>query len=1186
MRSAPLLFSLSLASVIGAAAYLHYSAPDDEVSASPEHTRIAETGALHRFPLDPAPPTKEKEAPAPSLSLTASDGTGLTLASLDSRGVVQGPLAYTELRLVFDNPNDRQLEGTFRITLPQGAAISRFAMKQGEKWQEGEVVEKQQARQVYEDFLHRRQDPALLEQAAGNEFSARVFPIPARGRKELIVSYSQELTPEAPYQVLLRGLPVVGKLDAVVTGTGDDAPILGQIHLTQAAPDRDLRVDPARLPPGDGIKAGELTLLRVRPASEAGQDPIGSAVIMVDTSASRALGFEAQVALIEQMAAGLGSAQLVVAAFDQGIDLVYEGPASGFAQSGGVKLRERQALGASDLEAALAWAKQQAQARRAKRVVLVTDGVPTLGATEPARLQEAAKKLKNAGVERLDAVAVGGIRDDAGLRGMCTAGLDRNGVVIDGSRGAEQAVRRLSAATRTVEVKVEGADWQWPEKLEGFQPGDEALVYAKMKPGMSPKLSLAGRTQEPLKLTEVDRPLLERAWVSAKISQLLQKPPSGKTEEAVKNEIIQLSTSFRVLSPHTALLVLESENDYVRYKIDRKALSDILTIDGTKLVRQKRTEDQGTPDPTSAPVKREPKMDTGTIGATNIPTLDLREDAARGASAPARGPSGGKAGRAEGGAANGASAGEMARAQREIEALQQTLASAQDKSSASKLKAAVAAAAPPPPPAVAPAPTATATAAPDPQAVAAAAAEAPRPAAPSKPAPPRAQAGDPLDPFGESDRPADGKRAAPAGGGLGASGGGLAFGQAKGGPPGGSLSGYAGRLGGDSKDAAKKEKPEAQRAHNKAPAPSLSASASAPTGVPMTIADAMDALNRPSSAPQPARPPAPPPPMVFGPYEGQLAEVMKLLSQGDKPGALEKALAFRRNSPGDVLAFIALGEAFEALGETRSAARAYGSIIDLFSSRADLRRMAGERLERLAAPSAQSLAADSFAKAVEQRPDHPSSHRLLAYARLRAGDFAGAFDAIEVGAKRSYPENRFRGAGRILREDMGLIGAAWIHADHWKSGTVETRLAAAGASLETGPSLRFVLTWETDNNDVDFHIHDAKGGHAYYSSKTLPSGGTLYEDVTTGYGPECFTIRKDPSERAAPYTLQAHYYSRGPMGYGMGKLEIINHDGSGTLTFEERPFVIMQDRAFVDMGTFPASKDNAPSTGGPALPRP
>ncbi|HPH27450.1 MAG TPA: hypothetical protein PLA87_11430, partial [Pseudomonadota bacterium] len=118
----------------------------------------------------------------------------------------------------------------------------------------------------------------------------------------------------------------------------------------------------------------------------------------------------------------------------------------------------------------------------------------------------------------------------------------------------------------------------------------------------------------------------------------------------------------------------------------------------------------------------------------------------------------------------------------------------------------------------------------------------------------------------------------------------------------------------------------------------------------------------------------------------------------------------------------------------------------------------------------------------------------------------------------------------------------------------------------TTPSLRFVLNWETDANDVDFHIYDGQRGHAYYGARALPSGGELYADVTTGYGPECFTILGPSKQRTYPYKLQAHYYSRGPMGYGMGKLEVIEHDGQGGLRFSERPFVIMVDRAFVNLG--------------------
>jgi uncharacterized protein YfaP (DUF2135 family) len=130
-----------------------------------------------------------------------------------------------------------------------------------------------------------------------------------------------------------------------------------------------------------------------------------------------------------------------------------------------------------------------------------------------------------------------------------------------------------------------------------------------------------------------------------------------------------------------------------------------------------------------------------------------------------------------------------------------------------------------------------------------------------------------------------------------------------------------------------------------------------------------------------------------------------------------------------------------------------------------------------------------------------------------------------------------------------------------------TRLREAGANLEHQPSLRFVLSWETDANDVDLHVYDSRGGHAYYSSKKLPSGGQLYADVTTGYGPESFVIQLPKERRAGPYRIAADYYSRGPMGFGMGLLQVIAHDGSGGITIEPRPFVVMVERTQVDLGT-------------------
>ncbi|MCA9542343.1 MAG: hypothetical protein KC620_25775, partial [Myxococcales bacterium] len=158
---------------------------------------------------------------------------------------------------------------------------------------------------------------------------------------------------------------------------------------------------------------------------------------------------------------------------------------------------------------------------------------------------------------------------------------------------------------------------------------------------------------------------------------------------------------------------------------------------------------------------------------------------------------------------------------------------------------------------------------------------------------------------------------------------------------------------------------------------------------------------------------------------------------------------------------------------------------------------------------------------------------------------------------------RFAQVERILAEDAQIIAAVWAAAEPGRRDEIEARLQSKGLRIDDRATTRFVLTWETDANDVDFHIFDKAFNHAYYSRRGLASGGELYADITTGYGPECFTIY-DP--RAFPYKLKAHYYSRGPMGHGAGKVQVIRHDGKGNLGIEDRPFVIMQDGAFVDLG--------------------
>jgi hypothetical protein len=1150
----------------------------------------------------PAPPEKApasammlvaSEAPpaqtdvSPPFTLTASDGSGLIVTRVDAKAVVQGPLAFTELHLYFRNPEDRTREGTFAITLPAAAAVSRFAMEQSGQWQEAEVVEKATARRVYDDFLHRKQDPALLEKAAGNQFTAKVFPIAARSDKHLVVSFSQEL-PGRGYVLPLRGLPKVERVDVQITSTALDGTTKPQtLSKTDWQPDQDFA---ASIPAVPAVVAAGAYVVGAVPISTGGSiatSPPTELTLLVDTSASRALGFARYVAsirsLVDAMRARYGAnIPLQVVAFDQDTQPIFDGTLGGYSQAQDKLLLARGAAGASNLAQAVA-----ALIAPKRRLVIVTDGVLTAGPETP-ELTAAIKKLP---IERVDVVLAGGIRDERLAAAVARPGLAHAGDVFDLDRGVSGVAAGLADPVLVdVPVQVPGATWAFPKTVSAIRPGTTVMVFARMaKPSQAIDVYL-GNERHTMGAVTATEALVERAVAASEIEELETKLTSTTDKTASKtlrDDIAKRSIAARVISSQTSMLVLESDADYARYKIERSSLTDILVVGANGLEQQHRTMfAAAAPDPAVAKQQiaqntQHPQamaLDEGHMGRSDLARTQAIEQARSsgilGSASSVNGapstitsldsvttddvPSGFDDGNVYGGLL-GNEAGEM----------------------------------------------------------------------------------DGGFGYGRSG-------SGPGGGGTGegtiglgrygtighgaGTGTGYGVGGGRGGMRGRSAAVPSVAVGqpatlGDLDPAIirryiKRNIQRIQYCYEREllHSPALTGTVSTqfvigPTGqvagatatgvdpaVSSCVAGVIRGIEFPrpvsgtvqvrypiafrpagSSATAPRAQPFPggnqftprTPPSFDSSTSGddserpglaltgKLAEVMIAVRAKNADKALAVATAWHDESPGDVLGLIALGEALEAKGDITKAARIYGSIIDLFPTRADMRRFAGERLERLGAAS-RALVVDTYRKAVADRPDHATGHRLLAYALLRAGDIAAAYAEILAGVDQKYPEGRFRGADRVLGEDAGMIAAAYL-ANGGKRDAVLADLSKRNLTLATTPSTRFLMYWETDANDVDFHIKDSKGGHAWYSHMELESGGSLYADVTTGYGPECFAIPGTPS--AGPYALSINYFSQGPMGYGMGLLQIQRFDGKG-FVFQDRPYVIMTNHAFVDLGTY------------------
>jgi tetratricopeptide (TPR) repeat protein len=565
------------------------------------------------------------------ISLSDPDGQELTLEELSVRTAIHGMLSLTQLELRFRNPTSRRIEGRFSCTLPRNAAISRFAKEVNGHLMEGEVVERLRANQVYEQFLHQMRDPALLEQDQGNRFSARIFPIDPKAAVRIVLSYSALLPLNngvRSYTLPLRGMAKVNKFtfrafvmplagEEQVAGARSAASEIagpsGAQHSTTemisidesdyvAQRDIELSWKPsaeashARL-----VTAGDFYLAAFRPDVTAAQAVAPrSWLFYVDTSASSAEGSAHRITALETILKALPGSDLVeLVAFDQELAPLGSGTAAEMSSRLATLLRARLFLGGSDIEKLFRDIAAHAQQHPEQAIVIASDLVATVGKTEPKDLLSAIKAIpQRATIHAL----ILGPREDAPIAKVLTAGRGR---VIDvpfsdqlttRARDAAQSMRRPLGAS--FDVDDTNAEWVYPRHVDDVASGDEVIVLGKRNAGAEPSVHLVSSGNSNIAAASSTRltsgtfaPLLEREAYRAYLEYLAEREAneaSDAVRKALATEQVKISTEQRVVIPRTTMLVLETEWDYQRFGLDRRALASILTIDGGGIARLDR----------------------------------------------------------------------------------------------------------------------------------------------------------------------------------------------------------------------------------------------------------------------------------------------------------------------------------------------------------------------------------------------------------------------------------------------------------------------------------------------------------------------------------------------------------------------------------------------------------------------
>jgi len=209
---------------------------------------------------DRGEPVRLDDAETGALLLrTHEPGLYLPAPSVDTHVAMEvtGLVARVQVSQRFTNPSDAWVEGVYVFPLPDDSAVDRLRLQIGDRFIEGEIAEREEARAIYEEAVASGHKAALVEQERPNLFTNSVANI---GPGEVvIVQIEYQQTVRYDQGVFSLRFPMV-VAPRYIPGTPSDLQVGGHgwAYDTDEVPDAS-RITPPVLRP-EGGKVNPVTL--------------------------------------------------------------------------------------------------------------------------------------------------------------------------------------------------------------------------------------------------------------------------------------------------------------------------------------------------------------------------------------------------------------------------------------------------------------------------------------------------------------------------------------------------------------------------------------------------------------------------------------------------------------------------------------------------------------------------------------------------------------------------------------------------------------------------------------------------------------------------------------------------------------------------------------------------------------
>lgn len=528
---------------------------------------------------------------------------------------IDDQVAVTKVEQDFVNEGPRPAEGTYLFPLPVGAAVSNLTMYINGQPVQAQILDAKQAQQIYTETVRRMRDPALLQYIGRSAIQANVFPIPAGEERKIAITYSQIVTADnglinyvyplktdyvspLPVQQVSVSVQVSSKSPISTVYTPNPIVAISRSddkHFSAGFESGNYRAqDDFSIYYGvasSDINANLLTyrtsasedgyfMLMITPplAVDASKVIPKDVLIVLDQSGSmQGPKWDQARAAVSYVLKNLNpNDRFNAIVFSTGYRLyaktlqpVSEAPRAADWING------QEAVGGTDINAALLAATSMVDKERQTTILFLTDGLPTEGITDYKEIL--ANVQKNASPNmRIFAFGVGDDVDPFLLDSLSTA-YHGTSVYVRPKDDIEQKVSSLyNKITSPVltNIKVDYGNMNisdtYPmDPLPDLFAGSQLAITGRFRDGGTATITLTGLVQgktQTYTYKDLSFPdnaggqaFIPRLWATRKIGVLLnQIRLTGETPELV-DSVTRLSVRYGIITPYTSYLIQEGD---------------------------------------------------------------------------------------------------------------------------------------------------------------------------------------------------------------------------------------------------------------------------------------------------------------------------------------------------------------------------------------------------------------------------------------------------------------------------------------------------------------------------------------------------------------------------------------------------------------------------------------------------